>query len=52
LAVPHEAWIAADPRGGFKVLISGPHGMERTAAFAIDDYPGVITARVRETLGD
>jgi hypothetical protein len=24
---PHEAWIAADPfKGGFRVLITGPHG--------------------------
>jgi hypothetical protein len=53
LTAPHEAWIAADPfRGGFKVLITGPHGMERTAAFAIDDDPRVITARIRETLED
>ena len=36
LAGPHEAWIAADPfRGGFKVLITGPHGPERTAVFAM-----------------
>jgi hypothetical protein len=53
LTAPHEGWIAADPfRGGFKVLITGPHGMERTAAFAIDDAPGLITARIRETLED
>jgi hypothetical protein len=31
----HEAWITADPfRGGFKVLIPGPHGFERTMACA------------------
>jgi len=30
---PHEAWIAADPfRDGFKVLITGPQGFERTLA--------------------
>ena len=53
LAGPHEAWIAADPfRGGFKVLLTGPHGLERTAVFAADDDPAVITARVRETLED
>jgi hypothetical protein len=53
LVAPHEAWIAADPRrGGFKVLLTGPHGLERIAVFAIDDDPAVITARVRETLED
>ena len=26
---PHEAWITADPfNGGFRVLITGPHGFE------------------------
>jgi hypothetical protein len=40
---PHEAWIAADPfNGGFRVLITGPHGFERTVTFAIDDDPAVI----------
>jgi hypothetical protein len=35
---PHEAWIAADPfKGGFRVLLTGPQGFERTVAFAIDD---------------
>ena len=48
---PHEAWIAADPfNGGFRVLITGPHGFERTVTFAIDDDPVVIAERVRETL--
>jgi hypothetical protein len=46
---PHEAWIAADPfRGGFRVLITGPHGFERTMTFALDDDPAVIAERVRE----
>jgi hypothetical protein len=45
---PHEAWIAADPfSGGIRVLITGPHGFERTVTFAIDDDPAVITERVR-----
>jgi len=27
----YEAWIAADPfKGGFRLLITGPHGFERT----------------------
>ena len=48
---PHEAWIAADPfTGGFRVLITGPHGFERALTFAIDDDPAVIAERVRETL--
>jgi hypothetical protein len=47
----HEAWITADPfRGGFKVLITGPHGFERTVAFALDDDPAVIAERARETV--
>jgi hypothetical protein len=32
------------------VLITGPHGFERTVAFALDDDPAVIAARVRETV--
>ena len=48
---PHEAWIAADPfNGGFRVLITGPHGFERTVTFAIEDDPTVIAERVRETM--
>ena len=50
---PHEAWIAADPfKGGFRVLITGPHGFERTVVFAIDDDPAVIAERVRETMDE
>ena len=49
----HEAWIAADPfRGGFKVLITGPRGFERTLVCALDDDPAVISERVRETLDE
>jgi hypothetical protein len=48
---PHEAWITADPfRGGFKVLITGPHGLERTVAFALADDPAVVAELVLETL--
>jgi hypothetical protein len=39
-------------RGGFTVLISGPQGLERTALFAIDDEPAVISDRIREALAD
>ena len=50
---PHEAWISADPfKGGFRVLITGPHGFERTVVFAIDDDPAVIAEQVRETMED
>ena len=49
----HEALIAADPfRGGFKVLITGPQGVERTLVFALDDDEAVIAERVGETLDD
>jgi hypothetical protein len=48
---PHEAWIVADPfNRGFRVLITGPRGSERTVTFAIDDDPAAIAERVRETL--
>ena len=48
---PHEAWIAADPfQGGFRVLITGPHGFEGAVTFAIDDDPAEIVQRVRQTM--
>jgi hypothetical protein len=48
---PREAWIAADPfKGGFRVLITGPQGFERSVMFALADDPAVIAVRVRETL--
>jgi hypothetical protein len=41
----------ADPfSGGFRVLITGPHGFERTVTFAIDDDPALIAERVRVTM--
>jgi hypothetical protein len=50
---PHEAWIAADPfKNGFRVLITGSHGFERTVTFAIDDDAAVIAERARETLDE
>ena len=53
VSAPCEAWIAADPfRGGFRVLLTGPHGFECTVTFAIDDDPAVITERVREALNE
>lgn len=48
---PHEAWIAAEPsNGGFRVLITGPHGFQRTVTLGIADVPAMIGERVRETL--
>jgi hypothetical protein len=48
---PHEAWISADPfKSGFRVLITGALGFERTVMFALDDNPAVIAERIRETL--
>jgi hypothetical protein len=53
VSAPHEAWIATDPfTGGFRVLITGPHGFERIVVFAIDDDPVVIAERVREMLDE
>jgi hypothetical protein len=47
----YEAWIMADPfRGGFQVLIAGPQGFQRAAAFALDEDPATIKERVRETM--
>jgi hypothetical protein len=50
VSAPHEAWIATDPFKGVRVLITGPHGFERSVTFAIDDDPAVIAERIRETL--
>ena len=53
LSAPHEAWITTDPvRGGFKVLVTGPHGFERSVSFAMDENSGAITAHVRAALED
>jgi hypothetical protein len=50
---PHEAWIAADPfRGGVRVVITGPHGFERSVLFPMDSEPAEITERVRVTLDE
>jgi hypothetical protein len=49
----YEGWIAADPfRGGVRVLITGPHGFERTVMFAMNEDPAVITERVRATIDE
>ena len=45
---PYEGWIAADPfKGGFRVLITGGNGFERTVMFALYDDPVLIAERVR-----
>ena len=33
-----------------RVLITGPHGFERTVMFALDEDAAVIAERVRQTL--
>jgi hypothetical protein len=49
----YEGWIAADPfRGGIRVLMTGPHGFQRTLMFAMDEDPAVITERVRATIDE
>ena len=49
----YEGWIATDPfRGDVRVIITGPHGFERRAAFAVDEDPAEITRRVRATIDD
>jgi hypothetical protein len=53
LNAPHEAWISADPfRGGFKVLVTGAQGLERSVSFALDEEPAFITSHVRAALED
>jgi hypothetical protein len=44
--------VANPFRGGFRVVITGPEGFERTKTFAIDDDPAVIAERVRKTLDE
>jgi len=42
-----------DPfRDGIRVLITGPHGFERTVTFAAAEESAVITQRIRETIED
>jgi hypothetical protein len=49
---PHEAWIAVDPQGEVKVLMTGPGGFERYVGFRPDEQPGVIAELVRNSLED
>jgi hypothetical protein len=49
----YEGWIAAYPfRGGVRVVITGPQGVERTVLLGLDEDPAVITERVRETIDE
>jgi hypothetical protein len=51
VSMSYEAWIAADPfKGGFRLLITGPHGFERTVTLSVDDDAALIADRVRQTL--
>jgi hypothetical protein len=53
LSQPYEAWIAADPlRGGVRVMITGPQGLDRTVTFELGEDAAVITQRVRKTITD
>ncbi|HUO29800.1 MAG TPA: hypothetical protein VMU80_11330 [Bryobacteraceae bacterium] len=53
LSAPYEGWIATDPMRGFvRVIITGPRGFERRAAFPVDEQACEITRRVRETIDD
>ena len=52
VSVPHEAWIATDQQGKVRVMITGPHGFQRTVTFPPDETPGVITEMVRATLDE
>ncbi len=49
---PHEAWIAVDPRGMVRVLITGPDGFERSVGFAQDEEAATIAEMVRVSLED
>ena len=49
---PHEAWIAVDPRGMVRVLITGPDSFDRSVGFAPDEDAGVIAELVRASLED
>ena len=49
---PHEAWIAMDPRGTVRVLMTGPDGFDRSVGFAPDEDAVVITEMVRASLED
>ena len=43
-------WIAVDPRGTVRVLMTGPDGFERSAGFGPDEDAAVISEMVRASL--
>ena len=47
---PHEGWIAVDPHGTVRVLITGPDRFERSGVSAPDEDAVVISELVRATL--
>jgi hypothetical protein len=49
---PHEAWIAVDPRGMVRLLMTGPGGFERSVSFAPDEDAAVISEMVGASLED
>jgi hypothetical protein len=49
---PREAWIAVDPRGTVRVLMTGPDGFERSVGFAPDEEAALIAETVRTSLED
>jgi hypothetical protein len=49
---PHEVWIAMNPLGILRMLITGPDGLERSVGFAPDEGAAVISEMVRASLED
>jgi hypothetical protein len=49
---PHEAWIATDPQGRVRVVITGPQGFQTAVTFPQNETPALITDMVRATLDD
>ena len=49
---PYEAWIAVDPLGTVRVLMTGPDGFDCSVGFAPDEDAAVITEMVRASLED
>jgi hypothetical protein len=47
-----EAWIAVDPRGMVRLLMTGPGGFERSVSFAPDEDAAVISEMVGASLED
>jgi hypothetical protein len=47
---PHEGWIAVDPRGMVRVLVTGLDGFERSVGFGPDEGVAAFSEMVRATL--